>query len=66
MSATDLSDDDLENYDSLFKKFFIRWVIIRNYFPLPDYRGGSRNFVTSKMELFMTIVKGWKPLTIVL
>ena len=58
MSSTDLPDDDIENFDSLFKKLFFRCVIIRNYFPFPDYREGFRNFVTSKMELFMTIVKG--------
>ena len=57
MLSTDLSDDDFENYDNLLKKLFFRFVIIRNYFLLPDYREGSRNFVTSKMELFMAIVK---------
>ena len=28
-------------------------------------RGGSRTPATSKMELFMIIVNGWKPLTII-
>ena len=28
-------------------------------------RGGSRAAVTSKMERFVTIVNGWKPLTII-
>ena len=31
-----------------------------------DYRGGFRNFVTSKMENSLTVLKVWKPLTIVL
>ena len=29
------------------------------------FRGGSRAAATSKMEWFMTIVNGWKPLTII-
>ena len=29
------------------------------------FRGGSRVAATSKMELFVIIVNGWKPLTIV-
>ena len=29
------------------------------------YRGGSRTTATSKMERFVVIVNGWKPLTIV-
>ena len=29
------------------------------------YRGGSRTAVTSKVELFVIIVNGWKPLTII-
>ena len=28
-------------------------------------RGGSRTDATSKMELFVIIVNGWKPLTII-
>ena len=28
-------------------------------------RGGSRTAATSKMERFMIIVNGWKPLTII-
>ena len=28
-------------------------------------RGGSRAAATSKMECFVTIVNGWKPLTII-
>ena len=28
-------------------------------------RGGSRTAATSKMELFVIIVNGWKPLTII-
>ena len=28
-------------------------------------KGGSRTVATSKMELFVTIVNGWKPLTII-
>ena len=31
--------------------------------PMP--RGGSRTAATSKMERFVIIVKGWKPLTII-
>ena len=30
-----------------------------------DIRGGSRATATSKMERFVTIVNGWKPLTII-
>ena len=30
------------------------------------YRGGSRTAATSKMEQFVIIVNGWKPLTIIL
>ena len=29
------------------------------------YRGGSRTAATSKMERFVIIVNGWKPLTII-
>ena len=29
------------------------------------YRGGSRSAATSKMECFVIIVNGWKPLTII-
>ena len=29
------------------------------------YRGGSRTAATSKMECFVIIVNGWKPLTII-
>ena len=29
------------------------------------YRGGSRTAATSKMESFVIIVNGWKPLTII-
>ena len=29
-------------------------------------RGGSRTAATSKVELFMIIVNGWKPLTIIM
>ena len=46
-------NDDFENYN-LFEKFFNHK---HNDILLADYRGGFRNFVTSKMELFMTIVK---------
>ena len=38
MSYTNLSDDDLENYDNLFQKMFFRFLIIHNYF-FPDCRG---------------------------
>ena len=30
-----------------------------------DIRGGSRAAATSKMECFVIIVNGWKPLTII-
>ena len=30
-----------------------------------QYRGRSRAVATSKMECFMIIVNGWKPLTII-
>ena len=30
-----------------------------------SFRGGSRTVATSKVELFMIIVNGWKPLTII-
>ena len=30
-----------------------------------SFRGGSRTAATSKMERFMIIVNGWKPLTII-
>ena len=30
-----------------------------------ECRGGSRTAATSKMELFVVIVNGWKPLTII-
>ena len=30
-----------------------------------DSRGGSRTAVSSKMERFVIIVNGWKPLTII-
>ena len=29
------------------------------------FRGGSRTAATSKVELFVIIVNGWKPLTII-
>ena len=29
------------------------------------FRGGSRTAATSKMECFVIIVNGWKPLTII-
>ena len=51
-----VSDDDIEKYDNLFEKFFDHNCI---YVLFADYRGGSRNFATSKMELFMIIDKGY-------
>ena len=30
-----------------------------------SFRGGSRTAATSKMELFVITVNGWKPLTII-
>ena len=32
---------------------------------MPNSRGGSRTAATSKMERFVVIVNGWKPLTII-
>ena len=32
---------------------------------IESYRGGSRTAATSKMESFVIIVNGWKPLTII-
>ena len=51
-------------------------MITRRLYPLPDEqemnlrtrrvpRGGSRTTSTSKMEHFVIIVNGWKPLTII-
>ena len=34
-------------------------------YDLARFRGGPRTAATSKMELFMIIVNGWKPLTII-
>ena len=56
-------DDDFENYDNFFEKSFDDKL---NEFFLADYRERSRNFFTSMIELVLTIIKGWKPLTIVL
>ena len=36
-----------------------------NNFGDEGFRGGSRAAATSKMKYFVTIVKGWKPLTII-
>ena len=36
-----------------------------NRIRLITYRGGSRTAATSKMERFVIIVNGWKPLTII-
>ena len=36
-----------------------------NRIRLINYRGGSRTAATSKMERFVIIVNGWKPLTII-
>ena len=51
-----VSDDDIEKYDNLFEKFFDHNCI---YVLFADYREGSRNFATSKMELFMIVDKGY-------
>ena len=51
-----VSDDDIEKYDNLFEKFIDHNCI---YVLFADYREGSRNFATSKMELFMIIDKGY-------
>ena len=36
------------------------------YKPFSEIRGGSRTAATSKMEFFVIIVNGWKPLTIII
>ena len=41
MSLTELSDDDFDNF---FQKLFFRFLLIRNYFLSPDYRGGPGLF----------------------
>ena len=48
-----VSDDDIENYDNLFENYFDHKCMV--FFS--DYR--SRNFVTSKMEVLITIDKGY-------
>ena len=41
---------------SMIHSYFAGWSI---------FRGGSRTPATSKVELFVIIVYGWKPLTII-
>ena len=46
--------------------FFERFKqIIKYSWKTSIYKGGSRTAVTSKMEHFVIIVNGWKPLTII-
>ena len=40
----------------------LRWGA--QYFRYTEYRGGSRVAATSKMERFVIIGNGWKPITI--
>ena len=40
-------------------------VIALTLFCFINCRGGSRTVATSKMERFVIIVNGWKPLTII-
>ena len=42
---------------------FLRHVLLIAWWI--NFRGGSRTAATSKMELFVIIVNGWKPLTII-
>ena len=47
-------------------KFFCEKSILRNFDKFTGkHRGGSRIAATSKMERFVIIVNGWKPLTII-
>ena len=39
--------------------------VFRVTYENPRTRGGSRTAATSKMERFVIIVNGWKPLTII-
>ena len=41
-------------------------LILDIYQVLKGSRDGSRTAATSKVELFVTIVNGWKPLTIII
>ena len=43
--------------------YFIAFTVLMT--PPHQYRGGSRTAATSKMERFVIIVNGWKPLTII-
>ena len=53
-------------FDYTERKVILLWFI---YVIIPcvygDIKGGSRADATSKMEHFLTIVKGWKPYTII-
>ena len=51
--------------------FLIKLFLNKGFiYVLPEYfesgsRGGSRTAATSKVEMFVIIVNGWKPLTII-
>ena len=47
----------------MFPIFIIYWCL---FDMMIIYRGGPRTAATSKMERFVIIVNGWKPLTIIL
>ena len=46
---------------TIWKIYLLLWHLG----PFPNCRGGSRATATSKMECFVIIVNGWKPLTII-
>ena len=56
--------DDASVIPLLTLKMFFEPVL---FFPLNQdiFRGGSRAAATSKMEIFVIIGHGWKPLTII-
>ena len=58
------SNYDSNNTQDVGKDFLLNQSGL--YFKLGDKgRGGYRTAATSKMELFLIIVNGWKPLTII-
>ena len=54
-------------FSSLSFKILLKFSSSNVYLKIPDFRirGGSRAAATSKMECFVTIVNGWKSLTII-
>ena len=41
------------------------YIVVPYYYPNGIFKGGSSTAATSKMENFVIIVYGWKPLTII-